>query len=46
MALGRRTSVEGIIEIAGIAQTMNRKNPRHGLIRILRGHTPDIRDTG
>jgi hypothetical protein len=27
-------------------QTMNRRKPRHELIRILRGHTPDIQDTG
>ena len=36
----------GLIEIAEIAQTMNRRKPRHDLIRILRGHTPDIQDTG
>jgi hypothetical protein len=43
---GRHKSAEGLIEIAEIAQTMNRKKPRHELIRILRGHTPDIRDIG
>jgi LAGLIDADG DNA endonuclease family protein len=43
---GRHLSPEGLIEIAEIAQTMNRRKPRHDLIRILRGHTPDIRDTG
>ena len=43
---GRHLSPDGLIEIAEIAQTMNRKKPRHDLIRILRGHTPDIRDTG
>ena len=43
---GRHLSPAGLIEIAEIAQTMNRKKPRHELIRILRGHTPDIRDTG
>ena len=43
---GRHLSPEGLIEIAEIAQTMNRKKPRHDLIRILRGHTPDVRDTG
>ncbi len=37
---------EGLIEIAEIAQTMNRQKPRHELIRILRDHTPDIRDIG
>jgi hypothetical protein len=29
-----------------VVQTMNRRKPRHELIRILRGHTPDIRDSG
>jgi hypothetical protein len=43
---GRHKSAEGLIEIAEIVQTMNRKKPRHDLIRILRGHTPDIQDTG
>jgi hypothetical protein len=43
---GRHLSVEGLVEIAQIAETMNRKKPRHELIRILRGHTPDIQDTG
>jgi LAGLIDADG endonuclease len=37
---------EGLIEIAEIAQTMNRQKPRTELIRILRDHTPDIRDIG
>ena len=46
ISVGRHKSAEGLIEIAEIAQTMNRKKPRHDLIRILRGHTPDIRDTG
>jgi hypothetical protein len=27
-------------------QTMNRQKPRHELIRILRGHTPETLDTG
>jgi hypothetical protein len=31
---------EGLIEIAQIAETMNRRKPRTELIRILRGHTP------
>ena len=39
-------SAAGLIRIAEIAQTMNRQKPRRDLIRILRGHTPDIRDTG
>jgi hypothetical protein len=46
MASGRHKTVDGLVEIAEIAQTMNRRKPRHELIRILRGHTPDIRDTG
>jgi hypothetical protein len=46
ISAGRHKSTEGLIEIAEIAQTMNRKKPRHELIRILRGHTPDIQDTG
>jgi hypothetical protein len=43
---GRHLTVDGLIEIARIAETMNRKKPRHDLIRILRGHTPDVQDTG
>jgi hypothetical protein len=42
----RHLTREGLIEIAEIAQTMNHQKPRDELIRILRGHTPDIRDTG
>ncbi len=36
----------GLVEIAEIAETMNRKKPRTELIRILRGHTPEVQDTG
>ena len=36
----------GLVEIAEIAQTMNHRKPRHDVIRILRDHTPDVRDTG
>ena len=43
---GSNRTPAGLIEIAEIAQTMNRRKPRHDLIRILRGHTPDIQDTG
>ena len=43
---GRHRTVEGLIEIAEVAQTMNRRKPRSELIRILRDHTPNIRDTG
>jgi hypothetical protein len=37
---------EGLADIAEIVQTMNRQKPRHDMIRILRGHTPEIQDTG
>jgi hypothetical protein len=37
---------EGLAQIAEIAQTMNRRKPRTELIRILRGHTPNIQATG
>ena len=40
---GRHLTPMGLIEIA---QTMNRQKPRHDLIRILRDHTPDVRDIG
>jgi hypothetical protein len=43
---GRHLSPGGLIEIAEITQTMNHQKPRHELIRILRGHTPDIQDMG
>ena len=46
VAAGSHKTPAGLIEIAEIVQTMNRRKPRHELIRILRGHTPDIRDTG
>ena len=36
----------GLAQIAEIAQTMNRCKSRTELIRILRGHTPNIHDTG
>ena len=36
----------GLLEIVEIAQTMNRRKPRPELVGILRGHTPDIRDSG
>ena len=42
----RHLSSAGLAEIVEISQTMNRRKPRHELLRILRGHTPDIRDTG
>ena len=43
---GVHLSPEGLVRIAQVAQTMNRQKPRADLIRILRGHTPDIRDSG
>jgi LAGLIDADG endonuclease len=46
IAAGRHLQVDGLIEIAEIAETMNRRKPRHDLIRILRDHTPNIQDTG
>ena len=46
VSAGRHTSADGLIEIAEIVQTMNRKKPRHELIRILRDHTPDALDIG
>jgi LAGLIDADG endonuclease len=46
VSAGRHLTAEGLIEIAEIAQTMNRKKPRHELIGILRGHTPEALDIG
>jgi hypothetical protein len=43
---GLHLTASGLIEIAQVAQTMNRRKPRSELIRILRGHTPDVRDSG
>ncbi len=43
---GLHLSREGLIEIAQITETMNRKKSRQDLIRILRDHTPDTLDTG
>src|SRR3954468_1289000 len=43
---GRHLEPEGLVEIAEVAQTMNRRKPRSELIGILRGHTPNIRDSG
>jgi hypothetical protein len=42
----RHLTRDGLVEIAEITQTMNHCKPRHELIRILRDHTPDVRDTG
>jgi hypothetical protein len=46
IAAGHHLTIDGLIEIAQITETMNRRKPRHELIRILRDHTPDIRDIG
>ena len=46
ISTGSHLTVDGLIEIAQVTEAMNRRKPRHDLIRILRGHTPDIRDTG
>jgi LAGLIDADG DNA endonuclease family protein len=46
VAAGRHLKPSGLIEIVELAQTMNRRKPRSELIRILRGHTPDVRDSG
>ena len=43
---GHHLSFGGLADIAEIAETMNRQKPRTDLIRILRGHTPNIQDTG
>jgi hypothetical protein len=37
---------DGLIMLAEIAQQMNARKPRSELIRILRDHTPDIREIG
>jgi hypothetical protein len=46
VAAGEHLTSSGLIAIAQIAQTMNHRKPRQELIRILRGHTPNIRDSG
>ncbi len=46
IALGRHRTHAGVIEILEITQTMNRQKPRREWIRILRGHTSDVRDIG
>jgi hypothetical protein len=43
---GAQLVPEGLIEILEIAETMNRRKCRRELIRILRGHTPEVQDTG
>ena len=46
IAAGRHLTVDGLVEIAEIAETMNRRKPRRELIRILRDYTPEALDTG
>jgi LAGLIDADG endonuclease len=46
IAAGRHLTTEGLVQIAEIAETMNRRKPRHELIRILRDHTPETLDIG
>jgi hypothetical protein len=46
IAEGSHRTREGLARIAEIAQTMNRRKPRTEMIRILRGHTPEVQDTG
>ncbi len=43
---GVHRSRDGLIAIAEIVETMNRQKSRRELIRILRGHTPEVQDTG
>ena len=46
VASGAHLTAAGLLEIVELAQTMNHRRPRPELIRILRDHTPNIRDTG
>ena len=46
MAGGQHKTREGLAQIVEIMQTMNRRKPRHELIRILRDHTPETLDRG
>jgi hypothetical protein len=43
---GLHRTRQGLVELAEIAETMNRRKPRTEMIRILRGHTPEVQDTG
>jgi len=44
MSIGRHLTRDGLVDILEIAQTMNRQVSRTAVIRILRGHTPDLRE--
>ena len=46
VASGQHLMHEGLIEIAQITETMNRRKSRTELIGILRDYTPDTRDNG
>ena len=46
IADGRHLDVGGLVEIAQVVEAMNRRTSRRDLIRILRGHTPEVQDTG
>jgi LAGLIDADG endonuclease len=46
IAAGRHKTHAGLADIVTIMQTMNRKKPRHELIRILRDYTPETLDIG
>jgi hypothetical protein len=46
MDTGIHKTPEGLIRILELASRMNRQKPRTELIRILRDHTPNTRDTG
>ena len=42
MAEGHHLTIEGLIEVIEVAQTMNHRKSRVNVIRILRDHTPNI----
>ena len=46
ISAGRHLTVDGLIQIAEITETMTRKKSRQELIRILRDYTPETLDTG
>jgi hypothetical protein len=46
MEQGRHVTPTGLLEIVEIVETMNRKKPRHELVRILRDYTPETLDIG
>jgi len=45
MSEGRHRSREGLIEILGVVEQMNRQKPRANLVKILRDLTPDPDDS-